>query len=787
MRSTLLLLAFSALLRAGAGQELVAQLAGLRLDPAECYRIREVNLVRDEAQFFFTDGYLIFTKRVGNNPVAAFFSADLEGGDAELLLLPPFRNERRLLNAHTGAPNLEEHFNQAGMVFAEDTYRELMSEIARNPFNKKSLEMGVLLADRWSPLIQSMEASFGLRLSTDILSPASNRKGLLAATLAGAKLGAFNVVFDPRVTEQILVGSTREGQFDVWSSFTSRSFRAHPFTPEFTVRDYRIATSMDADLTMHCTTRVTVKTILPEAVLPFEISENMRVTAATVNGETAEVLVSQHAANQALMGVNEVFVIVPAHPLRAGEAAEVVVQHEGKVIQDAGNHVFSVGSRGSWYPNRGRQFARFDMTFHLPKELDLVAAGDQLEDRVDGAVRTSHWTTSVPIRLAGFNLGFYDRARITQSGLTIEVCANRTLEAGLTPRAQPVFVDVQPSFSQRGGRRAAGEAPSLPSPSLPAPAPKMRLQALAKEIADAMDFFTARFGPLQLNRLEVTPVPGRYGQGFPGMIYLSTLTYLEPGEHAVSGLGEKQKLFFTDLLHAHEAAHQWWGNIVTASAYHDDWLMEALANYSALLYLEKRKGARAVDDVLEDYRVKLLEKDENGDTLESAGPVIQGTRLQKAWIPVVYGKGTWIMHMLRRQMGDASFLLMLSTLRREWEDKALSTEEFRLLCARFLPPRSADSKLESFFDQWVYGTGMPALKLTSSIKGKPGQWRVAGTVTQSETDEEFAAEVPLEIQFGKGRTISKRITAGAEPASFEFAVPAQPSKVTIDYRSILHR
>jgi len=781
-----LLLSFSALLRAGSGQGLVAQVAAAKLDPTECYRVREVNLVRDEAQFFFTDGYLIFSKPVGDTPVAAFFSADVEGGEAELLLLPPLRNERRLLSAHTGAPNLEEHFSQAALVFTADTYRELKAEIARNPFNKKSLEMGALLADRWSALIGSMETSFGLRLSIDLLSPVANRKGFVSATIAGNKLGPFNLVFDPRIPEQMLVGNTAEGLFEVWSSFTSKSFRAHAFTPEFTVRDYRIDTVMDADLSMRCTTRVTVKPFLAEAVLPFEISENMRVTGATVNGEAAEVLLPHRAPGLGSAGINEVFVIIPATPLRAAEPVEVVIQHEGKVIQDAGNRVFSVGSRGSWYPNRGRQFARFDMTFRLPKDLDLVAAGDQKEDRVDGANRISHWVTSVPIRLAGFNLGVYDRARITQNGLTIEVCANRLLEAGLAPRAQDQVVNLPPLLPSLG-RRSPSEIPTLAEPVHAPAAPKTRLQALAKEIGDAVDFYTAHFGPLQLNRLEVTPVPGRFGQGFPGMIYLSTLTYLEPGERAISGLGGTQKVFFSDLLHAHESAHQWWGNIVTASAYHDDWLMEALANYSALLYLEKRRGARAVDAVLEDYRLKLLEKNENGDTLESAGPVIQGTRLQDAWIPVVYGKGTWIVHMLRKQMGDAAFFQMLIALRKEWENKAVGTEDFRLLCARFLPARSSDPKLESFFDQWVYGTGMPTLKITLSAKGAPGHWRVTGTVSQSETGEEFSAEVPIEIQMGKGRTMTKMVTAGAEPTPFDFALPAQPSKVSIDFRNILHR
>jgi aminopeptidase N len=61
-------------------------------------------------------------------------------------------------------------------------------------------------------------------------------------------------------------------------------------------------------------------------------------------------------------------------------------------------------------------------------------------------------------------------------------------------------------------------------------------------------------------------------------------------------------LYFNDVLEAHETAHQWWGNRVTAESYRDSWLMEALANYSALLYLEKRRGPHALDQMLDDYR-----------------------------------------------------------------------------------------------------------------------------------------------------------------------------------------
>ncbi len=111
---------------------------------------------------------------------------------------------------------------------------------------------------------------------------------------------------------------------------------------------------------------------------------------------------------------------------------------------------------------------------------------------------------------------------------------------------------------------------------------------------------------------------------------------------------------------------------MTADSYRDYWLMEALANYSALLYLEKRKGPRAVDEMLDSYRTALLLKNEAGETRESAGPIVLGQRLQssvqpEAWTAITYGKGSWIMQMLRRRMGDQRFLAMLSGIVKRYD------------------------------------------------------------------------------------------------------------------------
>jgi aminopeptidase N len=212
--------------------------------------------------------------------------------------------------------------------------------------------------------------------------------------------------------------------------------------------------------------------------------------------------------------------------------------------------------------------------------------------------------------------------------------------------------------------------------------------------------------------------------------------------------------------------------------------MEALSNYSALLFLESRHGPKITDGLLEQYRRALLAKGPDGETAESEGPVVEGRRLENsnnpsAWNAVAYGKGAWIIHMLRRRLGDAQFTKMLTELRRRYEWNTIDTEQFRLLCAEFLPSQAPDPKLENFFDQWVYGTGIPTLKITYSVKGKPGAWKLSGAVTQADVPDDFSVTVPVEIQTGRGKIV-REIQTGSDPAPFSVPVSAATAKAVLD-------
>jgi aminopeptidase N len=236
-----------------------------------------------------------------------------------------------------------------------------------------------------------------------------------------------------------------------------------------------------------------------------------------------------------------------------------------------------------------------------------------------------------------------------------------------------------------------------------------------------------------------------------------------------------------ELLRAHEAAHQWWGNIVATDSYHHEWLMESLANYSALMFLESRMGPGAVEKVLDVYRAELLEKGPDGATAESRGPIVEGRRLESFTLPeaasaVLYGKGTWIMHMLRRRLGDANFTKMLGELRRRYEWKIVTTDDFRKLCAEFLPAGATDKTLTDFFDQWVYDTGVPTLKLTYSVVGR----KLTGTVTQTDAPKDFSVSVPVEIRVTGAKPFVKLVRTANGPVKFTVDLPALGAKATLD-------
>jgi len=792
MGRILLWLALAPMLSAGTASDLARAIRENSFDSEECYRVRDLTLAKEDLRLYFIDGHLIFSKPVAGKRIAALFVADTDGGDGEVILLPPDRAERRSLAGYTDSPNLDEHFETALLLFTGDDYEKLKAQFTPDSVNRKSPENAPLLEDRWTPLLRAMSAGYETRLALDLLGGDARPPDLFLASLSNPKRGSFSVAYDPERPEQILAGQfVPRGDtlyFDTWTSFAARSSRQNPeLLKRFaTIGGYAIDATIGSDLVLTASARVTVKPSVDGLLaVPFNMTPEMQIASVAVDGRPAESLQGKAGQGSALRGGDQLVVVVPPEPLRLGREYDFEFHYSGKVIQDSGDHVLFVQARMNWYPTLGDQFTSYDLTFHYPRDLDLVAAGDVVEDREEGAQRITRRRTSAPIAAAGFNLGHYEHAVATRGAYQVDVCANRELEPALLPKPLPV-VDLQAM-----GIATHGPVDPLALARSATETGPDRLHQMAGELASALEFMSARFGPPALPRITVSPIPGDFGQGLPGLIYLSTMSYLRqlPGEHPGS---QPTDLVLRSLLQTHELAHQWWGNRVTVSGDRDVWLMEALANYSALLYLEKSKGRPAMETLLDTYRAALLEKGDNAQTVESSGPIVLGTRLKnsvepRGWRDIVYGKGSWIMQMLRERLGDEAFFSMLAEVLGKYDRRKITTDEFRQAAAQFLPPGSDDPQLETFFDTWVYGTGIPTLTMTYSVGGAAPALKVSGTVSQSGVDEEFTTLVPVEIQFARGRAVTQWVRVEGSEGSFTVAVSQPPVKVALDPHDALLR
>jgi hypothetical protein len=750
------------------------------MDPAECYRVRDLNFVKDDIKLYLNDGYLIFSKPVLGQRLSAVFTTDVEGGDGEVIVIPPNRSERQSLAAFTQSPNLDEHVRTILMILTDDSMTVLRAAIDQQPDSaKKAPAAGALLAERWGPVVANISGPMQMRLVADLWSARPEKTGLAFFAISGATLGNFDILSDARSNHRMVMRQRveREGhdELNVWTDFLPRRITskiagvASPQTAqpdwEFTLSRYRINAEIANDLGVRAVTRVSAL-IGPDPVraFAFDIARNMQVTAVRIDGAPAELMRDESQRGRVRGGPEEVeFLAVAPVALAPGSIHEFEFEHRGNVISTRGDGVYFVSARGSWYPHMPGQFATYDLTFRYPKRLTLVAAGDPVEDRIDGDSRITHRRTAVAVGAAGFNLGIYEELTGTAAGVNFEVYGNRNLEESLRP---PVVTLPGLSPSPQPPPRGRGARIPQPPMAIPfSPDPVARLRAVAGDVAASLEFFSGMFGPPVMKTLTVAPIPGGFGQGFPGLVYLSTFAYIDAVSRPAALRDAREQVFYSDLMVPHEVAHQWWGSVISTAHGEDEWLLEALANYSSLLWLEKKKGLKDMETVLNGYRSELLDKDSQGKTYESAGPIVWGDRLNgwpnsRAWRTITYGKGTWIMHMLRRRMGDDAFFKLLAELRRRYEFKLVTTADFQALARELRPRGLGEEGIDAFFDNWVYATGIPSLKLRYTISGVAPTLKLSGSIDQSGAGDDFSMDAPVEVQFAKGppQTIWVRTT-----------------------------
>jgi len=775
--------------------ELYDAISALRVDPSTIYHIAPANRIelrRGDAVLSLEEGTLAFLSPLDGDITGAVFS-----GRGHALALPRDPAEKQQMGYFLGAPVLDQDFFSGYFRFTDATADELLRQ-----FQSAKLlpQVDSSFAAQWEPALAHLNPGQTIRILFDRLS--RNPPPYFYAGLEGAVTGFFDVFLDLQRDEQFLLGQFQKGAaktfYDVWTSHVVPGIPVRPVS--FRGVRYSIETSILSDNTLDASTSVRVRSETGgERALIFQLSRELNVDK--VSGERGEPLAffqneGMNLQQRSARGLDVLSVVLPEAPPRDQEFT-LQFHYHGNVIENPGNGVLFVGARESWYPHLGdsAEFAAYDLTMRWPRKLRLIATGSKLEEHEDGDFRVGHWKTDKPASVAGFNLGEYASAAVTSAGHSIDVYANRQLEQSLRNRLASSDSDVIHVPSGPLGSPVTGR---VIAPIFTPPSPADTLKQLGKEIDSSIRFYETFSGPFPLRNLSVSQIPGTFAQGWPGLLYISTYSFLPSDAQQRAGLTTSGQEHFTELVPYHEVAHQWWGNVVGWSSYRDQWINEAIAQYLALLFADTKKIPDHTLRVwLERYRRQLLEKP--AGTVQPAGDVgalTMGTRLNsskssQAYEEIIYGKGAWIFHMLRemlRQPGskspDARFTALLQTLVTKYAYRALSTEDLQREVEVVMTPvmdLEGGRSMQWFFEQWVRGTGIPHYRVEFTSHAAEKGYLVKGKLYQSGVPRAFIASVPLYTSGGSGsRAFLGNVVAAGPETSFHFLTPTQPRKIIID-------
>jgi aminopeptidase N len=277
--------------------------------------------------------------------------------------------------------------------------------------------------------------------------------------------------------------------------------------------------------------------------------------------------------------------------------------------------------------------------------------------------------------------------------------------------------------------------------------------ALALEI---LPFFISNIGPYAYRKLADVQSKTMFG----GMENASAIFY---AENSVEG-GRKSEALLT-----HEIAHQWFGNSATEKNWQHIWLSEGFATYMTHLYLEHKYGKDTLLKRMKTDRDQVIAFSKKRNT-----PVVDtsvGSHLIQLLNANSYQKGGWVLHMLRRKLGDLLFWEGIRKYYSRYAGHNADTEDFREAMEE-----ASGKDLKSFFKQWLYTGGQPLLNLEWKYKENTSQLMISIEQLQNSL-----FEFPLEVAIESGKEINLQSLMIKERKTIvNLTVKTKPAKIILD-------
>ena len=769
-------------------------------------------------------------------PVAGAPRAFVFVGKGRFKFTPPDAVERQQLELFAGGETLDEPVTSAVIETAGTEIPAALSALPAAAIDAARTKEVRTVYAAWNDGLDRKH----LGVETLMLGALFEPQAPLATTVLamhGATLGDFHLRIDPTAREQVSLGqwvqtkrdeaSLREikdyyaqerrldrlpdhvavdfaGADDVW---VSASLRGPDGKDAAGLRGFAVKRcALDATLDPYSGTMTTKGRLALEALgagrraARFALADALRVKAARVAGR--DVFFRQKYGT--------VLVVLPDAPA-VGAASELEIEYAGNVFDRVSGLAFARRA-AFWYPTQAEDRPTFDVTFHYPKSLAVVAGGRRAADGVaaDGLAWVRRETTR-PSRRFDFEVGSFRTLEKTVGHVTVRLA--------LDARSDLLLGD--------------------------------RRNGMLEAAASAVAYYEKTFAPYPLDELTVvTSLAGTDVLDDPDAVLrrgyrpLLNSPQTSRGPRGCLGL----TVLATNAAVPREIARQWWGELVEFAGPRDEWLGEALSAYAALPLLRERSGTAVRDDVVwrdnlplgavppgpsaafrsEPFHFRALLRKWKADLASSP---FDGRRTLGNYGALAVGRsaptsfdegGAWaipLQQMIREEKGalvlgslaaafrdDASFLAALSTVATKYAGRAVSTEEFLAQCGA-----AGGADLGPLARPLIYGAGLPEVFYDYEIRqAADGKWIVSGTAESAPAatqrlavrrangggldvarvkldrrmDESFVLSVPIVVETrgegGTSRSVAGKVLLRGAKSEFSATFDSKPERLIFD-------
>ena len=526
----------------------------------------------------------------------------------------------------------------------------------------------------------------------------------------------------------------------------------------------------------------------PLAELPLTIGPHFTSRDWTVDGHAADPTKSEPPP-PSIENRSGLYVVRPPQPLATGGTVTVGFTLEGSFPKGWSKRG---GGMGEFVLPSGVVLTSFSTSF-LPVSGFMGGVGVDDENGRDAkAYPPDHWKRRVdPL----FGAAWSSHVRLAiegPEGWVLNGCGVEESRESLGDGRQRVVWKTEHPvrfFNIVGGplRSAAGRRTTVfYDPRTPHNVPTM-----VRALDAARDRYGSWFAAYPWTNLRVTEFPGLagYAQGFPGNIAFSeTIGYLAAPVDDGERESDAARLDAAFYIVAHEAGHQWWGNMVTpGKGPGGNAISEGLAEFSACMLLHHELGAEQARVLRRRWEQAYVE----GRSPDNERPInrVDGSRGGDG--VVTYQRAGWVFWMLRGLVGEEPLLAGLRDFIATWRDGVATddgldfplVEDLLASLRRHAPDAAA---FDDFVGRWILGKDLPELVVREAEVEQAGDgYRVTGELVNLGTGR---AEVRVRVEGRKPDTkgdpspvADAIVPVSAEAAGrFEIATDFVPERIVVD-------